>query len=152
LGPIDTPEYGDFFNVKLFSGGHGLVSTVEDYLRFAQLILNRGVLGDVRLLGRKTVELMTMNHLPQTLLPLKMGDELMPGLGFGLGYSVILDISQANIMGSAGTFQWGGWANTHFWIDPQEELIGILMLQYVPSGTYPITNDFRALVYQAIIE
>lgn len=152
LGPIDTPEYGGFFNVKLFSGGHGLVSTVEDYLRFAQLILNRGVLGDVRLLGRKTMELMTMNHIPQTLLPLKMGGELMPGLGFGLGFSVILDISQANIMGSVGTLQWGGWANTHFWVDPVEEIIGLLMLQYLPSGTYPITNEFRTYVYQALIE
>jgi CubicO group peptidase (beta-lactamase class C family) len=149
---LDASEYGDYFDNKLFAGGQGLVSTAKDYLRFAQLLLNKGVLGDVRLLGRKTIELMTVNHLPQALLPLKMGDELMPGLGFGLGFSVIVDITHSYIMGTLGSYQWGGWANTHFWIDPREDLIGILMLQYIPGGTYPITNDFRALVYQAIID
>lgn len=152
LASIDATEYGDYFKNKLFSGGHGLISTAGDYLRFAQLLLNKGVLSDVRLLGRKTIELMTVNHLPPTLLPLKMGDELMPGLGFGLGFSVIVDITQSYSMGTLGSYQWGGWANTHFWVDPRENLIGILLLQYATSETYPIRNDFRALVYQAIID
>jgi CubicO group peptidase (beta-lactamase class C family) len=76
----------------------------------------------------------------------------MPGLGFGLGFSVIVDITQSYSMGTLGSYQWGGWANTHFWVDPRENLIGILMLQYATSETYPIRNDFRALVYQAIID
>jgi len=152
LEVIDTATGGDYFNVRLYSGGHGLVSTTADYLRFAQLVLNKGELDGVRLLGPKTVELMTANHLPPALMPIAMGEEQMPGFGFGLGFSVMMDVTQSGMMGSVGLHGWGGWANTHFWVDPQEQLIGILMLQYVPSGTHPVTNDFRTLVYQALID
>jgi CubicO group peptidase (beta-lactamase class C family) len=152
LEVIDTATGGDYFNVRLYSGGHGLVSTTADYLRFAQLVLNKGELDGVRLLGPKTVELMTTNHLPPALMPIAMGEEQMPGFGFGLGFSVMMDVAQSGMMGSVGLHGWGGWANTHFWVDPQEQLIGILMLQYVPSGTHPVTNDFRTLVYQALID
>lgn len=129
------------------SGGGGLVSTVGDYLRFAQMLLNRGELGGVRLLGPKTVELMTTNHLPPGIHPF---DD--PAAGFGLGVSVLTDLGQSNVLGSVGNYGWGGAANTNFWIDPQEELIGILMLQYMPSDTYPVVSDFRNLVYQALID
>ncbi|MDH4138691.1 MAG: beta-lactamase family protein [Anaerolineae bacterium] len=152
LDLIDMATGGDYFNVRLHSGGHGLVSTTADYLRFAQLVLNKGELDGVCLLGPKTVELMTTNHLPPALMPIAMGEEQMPGFGFGLGFSVMMDVAQSGMMGSVGLHGWGGWANTHFWVDPQEQLIGILMLQYVPSGTYPVTNDFRTLVYQALID
>jgi CubicO group peptidase (beta-lactamase class C family) len=152
LEVIDTATGGDYFNVRLYSGGHGLVSTTADYLRFAQLVLNKGELDGVRLLGPKTVELMTTNHLPPALMPIAMGEEQMPGFGFGLGFSAMMDVAQSGMMGSVGLHGWGGWANTHFWVDPQEQLIGILMLQYVPSGTHPVTNDFRTLVYQALID
>jgi len=128
------------------------VSTAADYLRFAQLILNKGELDGVRLLGPKTVELMTTNHLPPDLLPIAMSGEQMPGIGFGLGFSVMMDVALSGWMGSVGLHAWGGWASTHFWVDPQEQLIGILMLQYIPSDAYPIKNDFRTLVYQALIE
>jgi CubicO group peptidase (beta-lactamase class C family) len=152
LDLIDTATGGNYFNVRLHSGGHGLVSTMADYLRFAQLVLDKGELDGVRLLGPKTMELMTTNHLPPALMPIAMGEEQMPGFGFGLGFSVMMDVAQSGMMGSVGLHGWGGWANTHFWVDPQEQLIGILMLQYVPSGTYPVTNDFRTLVYQALID
>jgi CubicO group peptidase (beta-lactamase class C family) len=152
LDLIDMATGGDYINVRLYSGGHGLVSTTADYLRFAQLVLNKGELDGVRLLGPKTMELMTTNHLPPALMPIAMGEEQMPGFGFGLGFSVMMDVAQSGMMGSVGLHGWGGWANTHFWVDPQEQLIGILMLQYVPSGTYPVTNDFRTLVYQALID
>jgi CubicO group peptidase (beta-lactamase class C family) len=152
LDLIDTATGGSYFNVRLHSGGHGLVSTTADYLRFAQLVLDKGELDGVRLLGPKTMELMTTNHLPPALMPIAMGEEQMPGFGFGLGFSVMMDVAQSGMMGSVGLHGWGGWANTHFWVDPQEQLIGILMLQYVPSGTYPVTNDFRTLVYQALID
>ncbi len=152
LEVIDTATGGDYFNVSLYSGGHGLVSTAADYLRFAQLILNKGELDGVRLLGPKTVELMTTNHLPPDLLPIAMSGEQMPGIGFGLGFSVMMDVALSGWMGSVGLHAWGGWASTHFWVDPQEQLIGILMLQYIPSDAYPIKNDFRTLVYQALIE
>jgi CubicO group peptidase (beta-lactamase class C family) len=152
LEVIDTATGGDYFNVRLYSGGHGLVSTMADYLRFAQLVLNKGELDGIRLLGPKTMELMTTNHLPPALMPIAMGEEEMPGLGFGLGFSVMMDVAQSGMMGSVGLHGWGGWANTHFWVDPQEQIIGILMLQYVTSGTYPVRSDFRTLVYQALID
>jgi len=142
---------GDYFNVKLFLGGSGLVSTVSDYYRFAQLILNKGELNGVRLLGSRTVDYMTANHVPSALLPITM-DNPWPGVGFGLGFSVMLDPPLTGMMGSPGLHGWGGWANTHFWVDQVEQMIGILMLQYIPSGTYPVTNDFRTAVYQALIE
>jgi CubicO group peptidase (beta-lactamase class C family) len=152
LEVIDTATGGDYFNVHLHSGGHGLASTAADYLRFAQLVLNKGELDGVRLLGPRTMELMTANHLPPALMPMAMGEEEMPGFGFGLGFSVMMDVARSGLMGSVGLHGWGGWANTHFWVDPQEQLIGILMLQYLPSGTHPVTSDFRTLVYQALID
>jgi CubicO group peptidase (beta-lactamase class C family) len=153
LEVLDVATAGDYSEtVRLHSGGHGLVSTAADYLRFAQMVLNGGELDGVRLLGPKTVKLMTTNHLPPALLPIAMGEEQMPGFGFGLGFSVLIDAAQAGIMASVGTHGWGGWASTMFWIDAQEQLIGILMLQYIPSGTYPIREDFRTLVYQALVD
>jgi len=151
LGLIDVAVGGDYFNTRLESGGAGLVSTAADYLRFAQLVLNKGELDGVRLLGPRTVELMTANHLPSALLP-TMAEQEMSGFGFGLGFSVMMDVAQSGMMGSVGLHGWGGWANTHFWVDPREQLIGLLMLQYIPSGTYPVTTDFRTLVYQALVD
>ena len=148
---IDVATGGDYFNTRLESGGAGLVSTAADYLRFAQLVLNKGELDGVRLLGPRTVELMTANHLPSALLP-TMAEQEMSGFGFGLGFSVMMDVAQSGMMGSVGLHGWGGWANTHFWVDPREQLIGLLMLQYIPSGTYPVTTDFRTLVYQALVD
>jgi CubicO group peptidase (beta-lactamase class C family) len=129
------------------SGGGGLVSTIGDYLRFAQMLLNKGELEGVRLLGRKTVELMTANHLPSGVHPF---DD--PAAGFGLGVSVLMDLGQSSVLGSVGNYGWGGAANTNFWVDPQEEIIGLLMLQYMPSDTYPVVTDFRNQVYQALID
>ena len=148
---MDTAVGGEYSDPKLFAGGHGLISTASDYLRFAQLLLNGGELDGVRLLGRKTIELMTINHVPAALLPLGMG-EPWPGFGYGLGFGVLMDLPQSGIMGSAGNFRWSGWASTHFWVDPKEQLIGILMLQYIPGGTYPVTEDFKTLVYQALVD
>ena len=152
LGLIDDDIGGEYFDVKLFLGGAGLVSTSSDYFRFAQCLLNNGELDGVRLLGRKTVEWMRSNHLQPELLPIDTGEDPMPGIGFGLGFSVMLDPTQADLMGSVGAYGWGGWASTYFWVDPLEELIGILMTQYIPSLSYPIRKEFRALVYQAIVD
>jgi len=152
LQEIDTPVGGDYFDVSLHSGGHGLVSTAADYLRLAQLLLNRGELDGVRLLGPRTVELMTMNHLPLAVLPMVMGAEQMPGLGFGLGFSVMMDLALSGLMGSVGLCGWSGWAKTHFWVDPQEQIIGIIMPQHIYTGTHPVIVDFRTLVYQALVD
>jgi CubicO group peptidase (beta-lactamase class C family) len=138
--------------VTLHAGGSGLVSTTSDYLRFAQCILNRGELEGVRLLGPKTVELMTCNHLPPAVLPIAFeGMEPMLGMGFGLGFSVMLDFAQTGLMGSLGDHGWGGYAETLFWIDPKEDMVALLMTQYLPSQTYPIRKEFRTAVYQALI-
>lgn len=137
---------------RFFSGGSGLVATTGDYLRFAQMLLNRGELDGVRLLGRKTVELMTMNHLPAALLPYGFGDNaLQHGRGFGLGVFVVMDVAQHGLLGSVGNYGWSGAAQTHFWVDPQEELIAMVMPQYMPEDRdYPLREQFRVLVYQAL--
>jgi CubicO group peptidase (beta-lactamase class C family) len=151
LKVLDTAMGGDFYNVRLHAGGHGLVSTAADYLRFAQLVRNGGALDGTRLMGRKTMDLMTINHVPPALLPLCMG-EPWPGFGYGLGFGVLVDLAASGIMGSVGNHRWSGYANTHFWVDSQEDLIGILLLQYLPGGTYPVTDDFKTLVYQALVD
>ncbi len=131
------------------SGGGGLFSTTEDYLRFCQMLLNKGGLDGVRLLGRKSVELMTTNCLPAGVY---LDNDPGRGAGFGLGVSVLLDVGKVQQLGSVGNYGWGGAANTNFWIDPKEELIGILMLQFMPPDTYPVIIDFRNLTYQALVD
>jgi CubicO group peptidase (beta-lactamase class C family) len=152
LEEIDVSIGGEYADVSLYSGGHGLVSTAPDYARFAQFILNKGELDGVRLLGPRTVELMTANHLPAAVLPMAMGAEQMPGLGFGLGFSVMLDVALSGMMGSVGLCGWSGWAKTHFWVDPQEQITGVLMMQHIYAGTHPAIIDFRTLVYQALVD
>ena len=129
------------------SGGGGLVSTTADYFRFAQMILNRGQLDGVRLLAPKTVGLMLMNHLPQGV---QKEDE--PFNGFGLGGSVLLDVAGSQAYGTTGSWGWGGAANTWLRIDPQEELLMILMVQYQPPFVLPVDRDFNNMVYQALMD
>jgi CubicO group peptidase (beta-lactamase class C family) len=137
---------------NVFRGGHGLVSTAQDYYRFCQMLLSGGVLGEERILGRKTVELMTANGLLPELMPYEVGGMYLPGYGFGLGMRVLMDVGQAQIPGSVGEFGWAGAANTYFWIDSQEELIGVLMAQFQPGDFFPVTPDFRVAAYQAIVD
>jgi CubicO group peptidase (beta-lactamase class C family) len=154
LGILDEPATSAYLPpIVTHAGGHGLVSTVGDYLRFAQCVLNRGELDGVRLLGPKTVEFMTCNHLPSALLPIAFeGTVPMLGMGYGLGFGVMLDAAQTGIMGSVGDHSWGGYAETYFWIDPQLEMIAIVMTQYLPSQTYPIRQEYRTAVYQALLD
>ena len=153
LGVLDLPESSEYLPpVTLQSGGSGLISTTSDYRQFAQCILNKGELDGVRLLGPRTVEMMTCNHLPIALIPIAFeGAEPMLGMGFGLGFGVMLDAAQSGVMGSVGDHSWGGYAETFFWIDPVEDMFAILMSQYLPSQTYPIRKEFRTSVYQALI-
>ncbi len=127
------------------SGGAGLLSTAADYLRFCQMLLNDGELDGVRLLGRKTVELIRMNHISDDWHPLER-----TGCGFGLGFAVVTDVAETHGPGSLGTYSWGGLASTTFWIDPVEELIGILMTQLI--GDSPFHAQFRVLTYQSITD
>jgi CubicO group peptidase (beta-lactamase class C family) len=126
-------------------GGGGLLSTVGDYFRFGQMMLNGGELDGVRLLGRKTVEWMTQNHLPEGIHPMDN-----PADGFGLGGAVLLHPGLSHRPGSPGRFGWGGAANTEWWIDPAEELQCLIMLQYFPAFTIPVVEDFAQLAYQAL--
>ncbi len=138
-----------FQDVALYSGGGGLISTLADYLQFARLVRNRGELNGVRLLGRKTLDLMATNHVPMELFPLTIANPML-GTGFGLGFSVTMDVAQTQEMGSVGAIGWGGMASTLFWVDPVEELIGIMMTQYVAIEPIMLQPDFRNLVYQAL--
>jgi CubicO group peptidase (beta-lactamase class C family) len=143
---------------KFYSAAGGLVSTVTDYAIFAQMLLNKGEFNGTRLLGRKTVEFMTQNHLSEELLPIKMvilrdgmKYDLIPGLGFGLGFGVTIDVPKSHTLASLGRFMWSGSFTTAFWVDPEEEMIGILMTQVSPSQHY-YDNEFLVLVYQAIVD
>ena len=128
---------------KFESGGGGLLSTARDYLRFLQMMLNGGELDGVRVLSPKTVSLMTINHLGD--LPMGFGRK---GKGFGLGFGLILDSGNFGGVGSA-EYYWGGVAGTRFWVDPQEKLIGIFMVQSVPHCTR-LADDFRVQTYSAM--
>ncbi len=127
------------------SGGAGLQSTAADYLRFCQMLLNDGELDGERLLGRKTVELISANHISDEWQPLER-----TGCGFGLGFAVVTDVADTHSLGSLGTYSWGGLASTTFWIDPVEELIGVLMTQLI--GDSPFHAQFRVLTYQSIVD
>jgi CubicO group peptidase (beta-lactamase class C family) len=142
---------------QLFSGGGGLTSSMMDYARFCQMLLNRGELDGVRLLGRKTVEYMRLNHLPNHQDMAAMGQPVWSetsydGIGFGLGFAVVLDPVKAQSLTSAGEHHWGGAASTFFWIDPEEDLFVVFFTQLMPSSTYPIRRELRACVYQSLID
>ncbi|MDE0326273.1 MAG: serine hydrolase [Candidatus Poribacteria bacterium] len=118
------------------SGGGGLVSTAADYMRFSQMLLNGGELDGVRILGKKTVELMRYPHHNNR---------------FGLGFAIVTDRNPPNILESVGNFSWGGAAATTFWIDPKEELVAVLMTQLL-NNRYPFQQQFKVLTYQALTE
>ncbi|MBM0103880.1 beta-lactamase family protein [Steroidobacter sp. S1-65] len=144
---------------KWFSGGGGLLSTAEDYARFAQMLLNGGELDGVRLLSRKSVELMTSNHLPPDVsygaFTLELGlTAPLPqyGQGYGLGVGVRMEPGRSMAPGSVGDYYWGGATGPYFWVDPQEKLIAVLMLQ---ASDIRLRTHYRSLlrnlVYQALL-
>jgi len=127
----------------IWSGVNGLFSTTSDYMTFCQMIMNNGQWNGTQFLSRKTIELMTQNHV---------GDKYpAAGVGFGYGFAVMLDVSKTNLLGSNGNIWWGGAFNTHFFIDPKEKLISIFMTQLNPYTNY-YHDKMKQLVYQAIID
>jgi CubicO group peptidase (beta-lactamase class C family) len=140
----------------MLSGGGGLVSTASDYLHFCQMLANGGELDGQRVLGRKTVEFMTINHLPgggelsEFALDGSYGEVGFNGMGFGLTMSVGLGPARTQVIGSPGEFMWGGAASTTFFIDPSEDLIVIFMTQLMPSGTFNFRGQLKTLIYPAI--
>jgi CubicO group peptidase (beta-lactamase class C family) len=140
-----------------FSGGGGLVSTAHDYLRFCRMLVSGGSLDGVRILGRKTIELMTRNHLPNDddLTRWALGsfsETANEGYGFGLGFSINLGPARTATIGSAGEYAWGGAASTIFWVDPVEELVVIFMTQLMPSATFNFRGQLKSLIYPAIVD
>jgi len=144
----NSPAVGRPFLEKpaLPSGGGGLVSTTSDYLRFALMLLWKGALGEVRLLGKKTVELMTSDHLPPGHAALDNHR------GFGLGVSVARHLGELRQIGSVGEFGWGGAACTQAWIDPAEDMVTIIMTQLLPKEKAWFLDQFKQAVYQAVVD
>lgn len=146
----DSPDSGSFTRPpRLFSGGGGLVSSASDYLRFAQMILDGGKLDGVRLLRAETVDDMLKNQVPASLIPISVGGKTLEGNGFGLGFSIRVEPGDP-LLGPVGLAGWGGYANTFFWIDPQNRLIGLILTQFFPFQAYPIESEFRRLVYESL--
>ncbi|KPQ28274.1 MAG: putative beta-lactamase [Marinobacter excellens HL-55] len=153
----DDPERSKYLKPPRFlSGGGGLVSTIDDYHRFAQALCQGGQYQGQRIIGRKTLEFMRRNHLPDNkdLPALSIGgfsETPYQGSGFGLGFSVKTDVTKSQTIGSEGEYGWGGLASTSFFVDPQEDLVVIFMTQLIPSSSYPIRQELRALVYGAMV-
>ena len=146
---------------RVLIGGGGLISTAADYHRFTQMLLDRpgspgGELDGVRLLGPRTLAYMTRNHLPGGVDLETYGRPLFAeapyrGVGFGLGFAVVIDAAAQKTLGSVGEFSWGGAASTAFWVDPAEELTVCFFTQLLPSSAHPIRSELRQLVYQALV-
>jgi CubicO group peptidase (beta-lactamase class C family) len=136
---------------SFISGGGGLVSTAADYLKFAEALRT----GTPRLVGRKTLALMTANHLPggkdlPALSRSAFSEAAYEGVGFGLGFATTTAIHKTMIAGNNGDYFWGGAASTFFWVDPAEEMVVLFLTQLIPSSTYPVRRQLRSLVYAAI--
>lgn len=158
LGLEDDPETSKYLQPQtFFSGGGGLVSTMADYYRFCQMLLNGGELDGCRLLGPRTISLMIRNHLTDARDLTQMAQDgfsetTNDGVGFGLGFASVIDPVIAQAIGSAGEYYWGGAASTLFWIDPTEELVVIHMTQLMPSGTFNFRGQLKSIIYPAIID
>ena len=139
------------------SGGGGLISTAGDYFKFIRMLEGRGKSGNVQLLSPSTFEMMVMNHLPNnadiSTFGRPLGEEIFyDGLGFGLGFGVVVDQAKTRVACPNGTFSWGGMASTAFWVDPVNEISAMFFTQLIPSSTYPIRQYLRSLVYAAVID
>ena len=185
--PLKEGMEGDYFaEERVPEPSGGLTGTLRDYWKFCQCLLNNlkgsactsgsrsplladasvltwavlssaGPFEGVRLLGRKTVEFMGANHLPEngdmaTMGQATFSESPMDGIGFGLGVAVVINPAKSQLLRSAGEFYWGGMASTAFWIDPQEEVVAVFFTQLVPSGSTPIRPELRIAVNQAIID
>jgi CubicO group peptidase (beta-lactamase class C family) len=165
IGGVYNPSTSD---VTLFLGGQGLVSTIGDYMKFAEMLRNGGELAGKRLLSPKTIKFMTQNHLNAVTSVTGSGESpaigvessgsessglqsSAPGTGFGLGFGMLTDPIEAGVMASKGSYFWGGAAGTVFWIDPEEELVGIAMMQLMGSP-WSFRKEMMVLSYQAITE
>jgi CubicO group peptidase (beta-lactamase class C family) len=153
---VDDANFGSYINSPtLLSGGGGLVSTLDDYMAFCKMILGKGALEGHRILSRKTLDLMSSNHLTngkdlRSCAYGRWSETSSTGIGFGLGFSVLLDPAASQVSGSKGELAWGGAASTAFWIDPLENMAVVFLTQLIPSSTYNVRRELRSLVYSAL--
>lgn len=155
--PADTFGRAALREPAMLSGGGGLVSTAADYLRFTGMLAGNGALDDVRLLGSRTLRMMTRNWLPggRDLGALSTGgfaETIFEGIGFGLGFGVVENPIPSGTYSTPGEFFWGGAASTAFWVDPVEEITAHFFTQLLPSSTYPIRSQLRQLVYSSLVD
>ena len=153
----DKAESSEYLqaNVQTFSGGGGLVSTLDDYYKFGEMMRQHGSLNGQRIIGSRTMKFMRRNHLPGDIAsmgPSSFAENPMEGVGFGLGGSVVLNPALARTIGNEGEFGWGGMASTLFWHDPVEDLICVYFTQLVPSSSYPTRPELKALVHAALVD
>ena len=156
--PLGKPNHMEVpsLDVKMLSGGGGLFSTLSDYYKFASMLLNQGECDGERIIGRKTLEYMTTNHLPDGKDLTEMSESAFSetpyaGVGFGLGFSVMLDPAKSQALSDVGEFGWGGMASTVYFINPKEDMLVIFLTQLVPSSTYQVRRELRSLVYSALM-
>jgi len=149
----DAPEGSIFHNATCYSGGGGLVGTIDDYMRFVEMLRQGGRAGDARLLSPQTLSFMMRNHLPGDIAsmgPQSFAEQPMEGMGFGLGGAVVLEPGRARCAGSVGDFSWGGMASTFFWMDPVQDMSVVFFTQLAPSSSYPARPQLKALVHAAL--
>lgn len=155
--PMGEDAIESYRNVEQFSGGGGLVSTAEDYMRFSEMLRNGGVYKGTRIIGPKTLDYMTTDHLSDNIRNVGTGESLQAlnsfykGQTFGLGFGIVSNAAQNKILGSNGEFYWGGAAGTVFWVDPVEDIVVIAMIQLMGSP-WPLRSDLRVAIYQALEE
>ena len=141
---------------RMLSGGGGLLSTMADYYRFCSMLLNQGELDGNRIIGRKTLAMMASNHLPDgkdltEMSQSAFSETTYQGVGFGLGFSVILDPVKTQSLTDVGEYGWGGAASTVFWVNPKEEMVVIFLTQLLPSSTYQVRRELRSLIYSSLM-
>ncbi len=152
---VDEAGKSPFEAATLFSGGGGLVGTIDDYMRFVEMLRRGGEAAGGRLLSPKTVAFMMRNHLPGDIAsmgPQSFAEQPMEGMGFGLGGAVVLDPARARAPGSEGDFSWGGMASTFFWVDRRLDLSVVFFTQLAPSSSYPARSQLKALVHGAVVK
>mgnify|MGYP001814955047 FL=1 len=152
---VDDGQDSGYAKRSFYSGGGGLVSTVGDYYRFANMLLQGGAVDGVRVIGRRTLDLMTANHLPggvdmTQFATGSFSEAAYEGVGFGLGFAMTLDPVSNGHPSSPGCFYWGGLASTLFWVDPAEELVVVFATQLMPSRTFNFRGQLENIIYAAL--
>ena len=149
LERIDVDEMYPADDPNFRRGGHGLFSTMDDYAQFARMLINGQTTDGRTLLSRPMLKMMCTNRIPAEQLPLTIGMNPLPGYGWGLGVRVMMDVGKSLALTNVGELGWAGAASTYFWTDPAEEMIGLIMTQYL-GAALPLADDMRTAAYQML--